>query len=274
MYITIDFTISPLQPATDILIAELSERGFESFLESDTGLQAFIQEALWKESMLSGLKVLRSEEFGITYSVTKLPLQNWNAEWEKSFSPVWIGEKCLVRAPFHPSAGLEYEIVIEPKMSFGTGHHETTSLMLHWLLELDVQGLSVLDIGCGTAVLAIMASLKGASYIDAIDNDAWSYENALENVARNGQEHIKVMQGDAGLLTPERYDVILANINRNILLADIPVYAESLKPGGVLLLSGFYLDDLSDISEKCRDHNLKFVKNTVKNQWVSAKYVF
>lgn len=274
MYIEIDFTIQPLQPATDILIAELAELGFESFLETDTGLQAFLPEARWDRTLLQSVQILRSGEFEISFKVNQLPLRNWNSEWEKNFEPIQVGGECLVRAPFHPSRGFKYEIVIEPKMSFGTGHHETTGLMLEWLLELGVEGQSVLDMGCGTGVLAILASQRGAASVDAIDIDRWSYENALENARHNGRRNIFVKQGDALLLPAGRYDLILANINRNILLGDIPVYSKCLNAGGTLLLSGFYLKDLSAISEKCREHKLKFVKNKINNQWVAAKYVF
>jgi ribosomal protein L11 methyltransferase len=274
MYIAIDFTISPRQPAADILIAELAELGFEGFLETDTGIQAFIPEALWEEGMLQDILILDSDEFEIAFRLSRIPFRNWNTEWEKNFKPITIDRKCIVRAPFHPAGSFQYDIVIEPKMSFGTGHHETTHLMLQWLLEFEMEGQSVLDMGCGTGVLAILASLKGARDVDAIDNDIWSYENAQENVIRNDCGHIRVIHGDASLLVAERYHLIIANINRNILLGDIPKYVKSLRRGGVLLLSGFYLEDVSAISEKCGEHNLNFVKNKVKNQWVAAKYVF
>lgn len=274
MYLAFDFKVTPLQPATDILIAELSELGFEAFMETEEGVEAVIPKSAFTDKMLAQVRILDHPEFQISYQSRVVAQQNWNAEWEKSFSPIQIGEDCLVRAPFHQAREVAFDIVIEPKMSFGTGHHETTHLMLEWLLELDFRGKSVLDMGCGTGVLAILAAMRGAADIEAIDIDPWSYTNTLENVDRNKQEHIRVFQGDATLLQPSRYDIILANINRNILLDDIPVYARSLKPEGVLLVSGFYLEDLAAISEKCRDVNLIFQKNTTKNQWVSAKYVF
>lgn len=274
MYLAFDFRVTPLQPATDILIAELSELGFEAFMETEDGVEAVIPKSAFTDKMLAQVRILDHAEFQISYQSRVVAPQNWNAEWEKSFSPIQIGEDCLVRAPFHQGGEVAFDIVIEPKMSFGTGHHETTHLMLEWVLELDFRGKSVLDMGCGTGVLAILAAMRGAADIEAIDIDPWSYTNTLENVERNKQGHIRVLQGDATLLQPSRYDIILANINRNILLDDIPVYARSLKPEGVLLVSGFYLEDLAAISEKCRDVNLIFQKNTSKNQWVSAKYVF
>lgn len=274
MYIALEFRIFPLQPATDILIAELAERGFESFAETESGLQAFIRESDWKEDLLQDIGILEQKDVEIRYSSQRIPDQNWNAEWEKNFSPIRVGKDCLVRAPFHQAEAVDFDIVIEPKMSFGTGHHETTYLMLQHLLELELTGKSLLDMGCGTGVLAILAAMKGALSVDAIDIDPWSYSNTLENTARNNQGHIRVFQGDASLLQDQSFDVILANINKNILLEDIPRYAQSLNQNGVLLVSGFYLDDLLDISEKCGEVNLKFEKNSVKNDWVSAKYVF
>ncbi|MCL4167210.1 UNVERIFIED_CONTAM: hypothetical protein GTU68_009255 [Idotea baltica] len=180
----------------------------------------------------------------------------------------------MIRAPFHEKLDVIYDIVIEPKMSFGTGHHETTHMMLQHLLELDMKHKAVLDMGSGTGVLAILAAMRGAKSIDAIDIDNWCYLNAKENVERNNVEFISVYEGDASLLTAQRYDVIIANINRNILLEDIHTYANCLNPNGVLLLSGFYTGDLEMITKKCMDNKLRFQKNIEKNNWVAAKYVF
>jgi len=274
MYMALNFKIRPLQPTTDILIAQLSELGFEGFEETGDGLQAYIPESAWKQELLQEIQILKNGKFEIGYQVGRLPRKNWNAVWEKSFQPIAIGRDCLVRAPFHKGTGAAFEIVIEPKMSFGTGHHETTRLMLEWLLELEVSGRAVLDMGCGTGVLGILAAMRGAGSVEAIDNDPWCYANARENAARNGQDFIQIREGDAGLLENRQYDIILANINRNILLEDLPRYAGSLNRGGILLLSGFYLADLPAISEKCGELNLKFEKNKVLGQWVSPKYVF
>lgn len=274
MYIEFDFQIIPLQPGTDILLAELAELGFESFVETPAGLKAYIREKEWREEHLDEVGALRNPEFQITFTKKNIAEENWNASWEMSFEPIRLGTECVVRAPFHKMEPTTYDIVIEPKMSFGTGHHETTYLMLQWILGMTFEGISVLDMGCGTGVLAILAAMKGAATIDAIDIDPWSYTNSLENVERNNQQHIRVLQGDASLLQPDKYDVILANINRNILLEDIPRYADSLTRKGTLLLSGFYLADLAAISEKCGQVNLKFEKNSINNNWVCAKYVF
>ncbi len=272
-YIEYDFKIDPLQPATDILIAELGEVGFESFVETDTGLLAYVLQSDWEESRLDELHILGNPNFKITWSSKEIEQQNWNAEWEKNFHSIKVGGKCMVRAPFHHPEDVEYDIVIEPKMSFGTGHHETTHMMLQHILGTDFQGKSVLDMGCGTGVLAILAEMRGATKLDAIDIDEWCFLNSKENVERNHCSKIEVYQGDSSLLMDKKYDVILANINRNILLKDIPVYAKCLNPGGLLFLSGFYMQDLEVISSKCEDYALEIAKKLEKNNWVSAKYV-
>ena len=273
VYLEYDFTIEPVQPATDILIAELGEVGFESFVENETGLLAYILKSDWREDILDGLFILQQPGFEISWTQKEIQQQNWNAEWERNFHPITVGDRCMVRAPFHPVAEVEYDIVIEPKMSFGTGNHETTHMMLQHILDMDVQGKSVLDMGCGTGVLAILAKKKGAGPVDAIDIDEWCYLNTQENIERNDCGSIKAFQGDSGLLKGKKYNVILANINRNILMEDIPVYVECLTSGGTLLLSGFYLEDLDAISSKCAAYGLQFEKNLEKNNWISAKYV-
>ncbi|WP_299429945.1 50S ribosomal protein L11 methyltransferase [uncultured Maribacter sp.] len=274
IYIEYVFTVFPVQPTSDILIAELGEIGFESFVENENGVLAYIQKTDWKESAVEDIAILKNENFKIEYSVKEIEQENWNATWEENFKAIQVGDACVVRAPFHDAPRVEYDIVIEPKMSFGTGHHETTFMMLSHILENDFKGKSVLDMGSGTGVLAILAAMKGASPIEAIDIDNWCYLNAKENVERNGFSNIQVFEGDAGLLTDKKFDVIIANINRNILLEDIPVYVKSLNPGGTLFLSGFYLEDLDKITSKCKEYSLKFEKKLEKNNWVAAKYVF
>ncbi len=273
IYLEYHFIIDPIQPWTDILIAELGELGFESFVETETGLLAYIQEDDWKEDILKEASTLQRPEAKIEWSLKKIQQQNWNAEWEKNFQPIHVGNSCMVRAPFHEATDVEFDIVIEPKMSFGTGHHETTHMMLKHILDTDLVGKSVLDMGCGTGVLAILAKMKGAESVDAIDVDEWCFLNTQENVERNNCTDIHVFQGDKGLLSDKKYDIILANINRNILLEDIPTYAECLNGKGMLFLSGFYLDDLDAISSKCGAYGLEFEKKLEKNNWVSAKYV-
>lgn len=274
IYFEYDFTVSPIAPIRDILIAELGELGFESFVETEQGLLAYILKDDSLVIVLDDLYVFQNPDFQISYTSKEIQQQNWNAEWEQNFKPIKVGEECMVRAPFHLQEKVKYDIVIEPKMSFGTGHHETTHMMLQHILDNDFQNKKVLDMGCGTGVLAIMAEKKGAAPIDAIDIDEWCYLNSLENVERNGCKNIDVFQGDSALLHDKKYDVILANINRNILLRDMVTYATVLNEGGELYLSGFYLEDLPIISSKCAEHNLQFEKNIEKNRWVSAKYVF
>jgi len=274
-YIEYNFTIVPLQPASEILMAEMGELGFDSFVETQEGILAYIEKEDWKEDMLDSVIVLKNPDFTIRYTSKEIEQENWNATWEGNFQAIHIGDLCAVRAPFHERSNATYDIVIEPKMSFGTGHHETTYLMLQHILDYDFGGKSVLDMGTGTGVLAILAEMKGATRIDAIDIDHWSYLNAQENVVRNNCKYINVTEGDASILTERNaYDVVLANINRNILLNDIPLYANRLKAGGLLFLSGFYSEDIIMISAKCMEVGLRFEKNSEKNNWVAVKYVF
>lgn len=272
IYIGYDFKVNPLQPGTEILIAELGYAGFESFVETEEGVTAYIQKDEWNPNILDDINILDSDEFKIEYTFSEIEQINWNSEWEKNFDPIEVDGKCTVRAPFHPDKNFEYEIVIEPKMSFGTGHHETTFMMLQFILENDFKGKSVLDMGCGTAVLAILAEMRGASKLDAIDIDEWCFENSLENIERNNSENISVFLGDAKLLSDKKYDVIIANINRNILLNDMDTYRKCLEKGGILYLSGFYNEDLPIIKEACNNLGFTFVENKEKNKWVAAKF--
>lgn len=273
-YLEIAFKISPLQPASDILIAELDAMEFESFVEQEDGLIAYVQKDIFDLKALEEIYLFQQKEFDITWTSKTVKQQNWNAEWEKSFKPILVQDKCMVRAPFHEKQKVTYDIIIEPKMSFGTGHHETTFMMLSHILDYDFTGKSVLDMGCGTGVLAILAEMRGATDLEAIDIDNWCYLNSLENAERNNCNKITVKEGDASLLGNKKYDVILANINRNILLKDIPTYVSCLNKGGALFLSGFYLEDLEMISSKCEATGLQFEKKLDKNNWVAAKYVF
>jgi len=273
IYIEYTFNIVPVQPFSDVLIAQLGEVGFESFTEENTGVSAYIQKQHFKEGILDTIELMSSDLVAITYDSKEIAQENWNSTWEQNFNPITVADLCTVRAPFHEKTTTQYDIVIEPKMSFGTGHHETTHMMLAHLIELSLDKKSVLDMGSGTGVLAIMAALRGATVIDAIDIDHWCYLNAIENTARNNVDFINVLEGDASLLVDKKYDLIIANINRNILINDIPVYAASLNAGGVLLLSGFYKEDLGLINDACKNEGLQFKKNIGKNNWVAAKYV-
>lgn len=272
-YIGYTFTVSPVQPATEILIAELGFAGFESFVENEEGVNAYIQKDDWHEGILDDIQILTNTAFTIEYQKEEIAQVNWNEEWEKNFEPIEVDGKCVVRAPFHEKPTVDYDIVIEPKMSFGTGHHETTHMMLQHILKTDVVDKKVLDMGCGTGVLAILAEMKGATPIDAIDIDNWCYINSLENVERNNCHHISVYEGDVNLLIGKKYDIIIANINRNILLNDIHQYAKCLNPNGVLFLSGFYTEDIPLITEECTKNKLKFADKLQKNNWVALKFV-
>ncbi|WP_340076622.1 50S ribosomal protein L11 methyltransferase [Leptobacterium sp. I13] len=272
-YVEYTFKVSPLQPASDILIAELGAVGFESFVENESGILAYVQKEVWKEGILKAITILKNPAFQIQYNYKEIEPTNWNAEWEQNFHPIEVDGICIIRAPFHKTPKTRYDIVIEPKMSFGTGHHETTHMMIQHLLQTDMNNKRVLDMGCGTGVLAILAAKKGAVQIDAIDIDNWCYLNSLENIARNQCGYINIYEGDASILKNKKYDIIIANINRNILLQDIPVYVKNLDKEGILFLSGFYEEDISVISEKCKQHGLMLQDKIKKNSWVALKYV-
>ena len=272
IYIAYEFLVIPQNPATEILIAELDHVGFESFVENHNGVTAYIQKHEWNLHILDDLYILGSAEFNIKFSYHEVIQTNWNKEWEKNFNPIQVDGQVSVRAPFHENPSLKFDIVIEPKMSFGTGHHETTHMMIQHLLALDLENKKVLDMGCGTGILAIFAEMKGAQPTDAIDIDSWCYQNSIENVQRNGCKHITVLEGDSSLLKGEKYDVIIANINRNILLSDMKIYTDSLHQEGILLLSGFYKDDIAIIESEVVKHGLVFDKMIQRNRWVALKY--
>ncbi len=275
VFLEYHFHVQPRQPGTDILIARLDMLGFDTIEETQHGLKAYILKGDLTDGVVDQIRSLRQYDFQLSWEVKEIEQQNWNQQWEESFDPILVGDECVIRAPFHPDPQVKYDILITPKMSFGTGHHETTYMMLQFILQQEFKGKSVLDMGTGTGVLAILSAMRGARRVDAIDFDPWCYENAKENVALNKQEHIEVRQGDARLLSEEeRYDIIMANINRNTLLQDIPVYTRHLSKGGILILSGFYLDDMEAISNKCESEGLTYQENLQKNDWVSAKYVF
>ena len=272
-YLGFHFSVEPKELGSEILVAELGELPFESFIDSDSGIVAYIQKQFWTENILDDLHILSSAEFQVSYTIEEIDQVNWNEEWEKNFEAIEVDGICHVRAPFHPKTDAKFDIVIEPKMSFGTGHHETTHMMIQHLLETDVAGKKTLDMGCGTAILAILAEMKGAQPIDAIDIDNWCYLNSIENVERNNCTQISVYEGDADLLKGKKYDLIIANINRNILLNDMQTYVDCLNKDGILLLSGFYTEDIPFIDASCTENGLTYVKNFERNNWVSLKYL-
>ncbi|MBI9038710.1 MAG: 50S ribosomal protein L11 methyltransferase [Bacteroidales bacterium] len=272
-YIEFTYYISPKSFEKDILIARLAEIGFDSFVDTETGFQAYVSEKQYDENKTEDLNVEFSDNFKSEPVKNIIEDQNWNAEWEKNFEAVIIKEKCSVRAPFHKKPkNIEFDIIIEPKMSFGTAHHETTSLMIELLLGMNIKGLDVLDMGCGTGVLAILASKMGAKNIVAIDNDEWAFNNTIENIEKNNVSNIDVLLGDAALLEDKKFDVIIANINRNILLADIKNYAPCLKENGYLLMSGFFEKDLELIKKAAEKVNIKFSNFISKNNWVAVVF--
>jgi ribosomal protein L11 methyltransferase len=272
-YIEVYFKIDPLQPASEILTAELSMQGFESFVEEEDGLKAYIQAPDFEEAMLDEVAVLKNPDFEISFQIEEIQDQNWNAKWESEYEPVLVADRCYIRAPFHaPKTDVDFEIIIEPQMSFGTAHHETTHQMIEWLMEEDVDGKRVLDMGSGTAVLAILAAKKKAASIDAIDIDEWAFNNAKENVIKNNARQIQVLMGGAELLVDQQYDLVLANINKNILLRDMEAYARVMHTDSRIIFSGFYTHDLNDIKDKAGEYGLAYSTHSSKNDWVAAVF--
>ena len=279
-YYELRFTYqSPIETEilNDVLAAELGEIGFESFTQDEQGLQGYISDQLYDEAVLKEtLAAFPLEETTIHYVCTPVESKDWNEELEKNyFKPIRIGNDCLIRASFHePDPGYTYTIIIDPKMAFGTGNHETTFLMISWMLEEQLAGKRLLDMGCGTAVLAILARMKGAEKVVAIDIDEWAYTNALENIRLNHTAEIEVALGGAERIAAfAPFEVIFANINRNILLQDMHHYAEALQPAGQLFMSGFYLEDLPVIAEECQRNGLRVEGYKERHNWVAVKVV-
>lgn len=261
------------QEAAELMMAQMGELGFESFVENETGFEGYIPFENYSDGLMAQLDPV-FEGVRFTYSLEQIADQNWNKVWEENFfQPILIGNDCWVRSPFHaPREGVRYDILIEPKMSFGTGHHETTSLMMEFILDLRLDGKSVLDMGCGTGILGILAAKHGASKVRGIDIDEWCYHNTLENIEINHINAMTVEVGDASVLGPEKYDVVLANINRNILLHDMSHYANALQPGGVLIMSGFYEQDLPLIHQEAVVNHLEKILSRNNNNWVAVAY--
>ncbi len=261
---------APDQEVLDTIIALLSEQPFESFAETENGVSAYMPQNLFVEKeVVETLNSIR-RLVGIKWEINSIAGQNWNKTWEENYRPVTIAGRCYIRAPFHSSLPeMEYEILIEPKMSFGTAHHETTSMMIEMLLDEDVKGKDVLDMGCGTGVLAILASKMGAGNILAVDNDEWAYENALENVAKNECRNVMVKWGDEKAIGNQKFDLILANINRNILLLQLEHYIAALNPGGKIFLSGFYEKDIPVLLDKAKPFHYHLIKKQTKNHWAA-----
>ncbi|MBE0650778.1 MAG: 50S ribosomal protein L11 methyltransferase [Bacteroidales bacterium] len=273
-YYQLKLPIRESQEQNDILMAQLSALGYESFEETETLLLAYIQENDFSKETLAEIPVCKELSEKDKLNIEFIKEQNWNAVWESNYPPVLIENKCYIHAPFHEKrSDVDFNILINPKMAFGTAHHETTSQIIKLLLEEDLSGKEILDMGCGTGVLAILASMKGAFHIDAVDNDPWAFNNTEENVEQNNIKNIKALLGDASLLTQsEKYDIIFANINKNILLQDIPTYSKALKPKGDIYFSGFYEVDLEQIKSKALENSLHYIKHISKNNWVAAVF--
>jgi ribosomal protein L11 methyltransferase len=275
-YIEITCTLatdSNVSEVSEILIALLAELGFESFEESDNAVKAYISDSKFNAATLLEL----TEDYPkliMSVDTRRMKQENWNHIWESNFPMTEIAGRVVVFAPFHADIpDCEYRICIMPQMSFGTGHHETTSLMIELMLEYDILEKSVLDMGCGTGILAIFAAMKNARTVTAIDIDEWAYHNARENCERNQINHIEILQGDSSLLTNRNFDLILANINRNILLADMTSYVQCLPKGGILQVSGFYTSDFPEITAEATRNGLELTKHLEKKNWVAATYI-
>ncbi len=277
-YFEVTFSVNPCnETATDILSALIAETGFESFVECEGGMQAYVQQSLFDEDALKNIIAeFPIPETEITYTITEPEDKDWNEEWEKNFfQPIVIEDRCVIHSTFHkdyPKA--EYDIVINPQMAFGTGHHETTSSILGELLDADLKGKSVLDMGCGTSILAILASMRGADPVTAIDIDDWCVNNSRDNIALNNINNITVELGDASLLEGRKpFDVIIANINRNILLNDMAAYTACMHKGSEIYMSGFYVQDIDAIRSKGESLGLRFVHYREKNNWAAVKLI-
>lgn len=260
------------QEQNDILLAQLSGIGYESFEETENELFAYIREAGFSRETLNTIPICKVLSENNKLEIELIPEQNWNAVWESNYPAVLIADRCYIYAPFHEKRPeIEFNILIEPKMAFGTAHHETTAQIIELVLDENLKDREVLDMGCGTGVLALLASMKGACHVDAIDNDLWAFRNTEENVRLNQIDNIDPFPGDASLLTqPEKYDVIFANINKNSLLRDIPTYSYVLKPSGTIYFSGFYGSDLAQVRDKAAENTLRYRKHVSRNNWVAA----
>lgn len=270
MYHTrLSVTCDPL--FSEILIAEISQAGFDSFLENENGFEAYAEVDRFDESLVEEIKNKYDQVKPLLFSWDRIEKKNWNEEWEKSYEPIIVDDRCVIRAEFHQiKKEYPYTITITPKMSFGTGHHQTTYLMIKAQMDMDHKNKMVMDAGCGTAILSIMASKLGAKSVEAFDIDEWSVINGKENIEVNNCENINIRQGMISELTFEdNYDIILANINKNILLQELPQYVAYLNPGGYLLLSGFYERDIPDLMTRAHVYQLKQVSRDVRENWAS-----
>jgi len=271
-YVQYDFQLVPAVPWAEILLAELEDSPFESFEFYEGGIRAYVPEPLWHEHLLDEITLFKNDEVQIQYAYKTIAPENWNVKWEQNFPPIQVGNECFIRADFHPPSQCTFDLVINPKMSFGTGHHQTTHMMLEFILEEDLTDKKVLDMGCGTGVLAILAAKKGATEILGIDSDPWCITNSNENAAMNACDFIRFEQAEILAHQPNKFDCIFANINKNILLFQIESYALALQPEGKLWISGFYQSDLEDLRTCCSNHGLYFMEQKENEHWTAAKF--
>ena len=270
-YLAINFKVSPIS-GKNILIAELSYLSFEMFEENNEGLIAYIKRSAYKEGVFNNIRIFNSNEFKISYKIQEIQNKNWNEQWEQNFDSVDINENCIIRAPFHKPTNKLYDIVIKPEMSFGTGHHETTKLMLEFIYEEELENKTLCDVGCGTGVLSILSEKKGVKKIDAIDIDINSYNNTLDNIERNSCKKINAIHASSEVLLGNKYDIILSNITLNGLVENFENFNSISKANTILILSGFYKDDLNYISELLTKFKFEFTDYKMKNDWVAARY--
>lgn len=271
-YSQVKISISPMITGRELIYHVLEDEPYEYFEDEEDGLSAYVPTHLFSEQKLKDALEKLKEEFKTSYEIIHHPDQNWNAEWESNFHPIEVDGKCFIRAPFHDPHPNLPEVIILPQMSFGTGHHETTWLMAKSLFDIDFEGKKVLDMGCGTGILAILASKLSASSILAIDIEEWAYLNTIENISLNKAINITVEKGGAELLASRLFNIILANINLNVLLNDMNSYSQCLEKGGVILFSGVFGTDLPQLQKRAEECGLVFVSKEEKNNWMVARF--
>jgi ribosomal protein L11 methyltransferase len=273
-YIEVTINLTPRMPWSDILIAELADLGFESFVETATGIQAYAPESIGNvAAILQQTSLAATNEVTVETTTAVIAHQNWNAQWEADFEPVIVDDRLAILAPFHDESAFQnqHKIIIQPQMSFGTGHHQTTFLMSQFLMDLEPVPQHILDMGTGTGVLAILAEKRGCNDIVAVDIESWSVENTKENAIRNQCSHITALEGDVDCLTGMKFDMILANINKNILKAHLPAYADLLEENGLLYLSGFFFSDVTELTAEAAKSNFTVLEVREKETWAAIK---
>ncbi len=274
-YIEVDCKISPLSETNaEIIIAELSEKEFEGFIQTEEGVKAYIEESNFGKELIENIKAELNIDFNVEFSVANLPEKNWNEEWEKNyFKPIQIADKYLIKSSFHDTdKEAKHIITIDPKMAFGTGHHSTTSLVIELMPDMNIKGKKVVDMGSGTGIIAILASLQGAKNILAVDNDEWACKNTIENVKTNNAQNVEVVKGSVEILEERdcKFDLIVANINRNILLEHIKTYASKILQDGKLIISGFYTEDIEILEKEANKYGLEKISEKEKNKWAAV----